>query len=174
VLFDRWRRLHPALCARLDGARRRASSPADAPREPRCAPPGRAARLVCSATRRASSIPVTGFGMAQALLSAELLARVVAPDRALAASWDRLQDFDRRRRALLRDGALLTRLVLALARRPVLARARLRLLNHAPDTYAHLVGVAGARARYIRTRPGQQRERDELAHRRRHEQRHGP
>jgi hypothetical protein len=81
--------------------------------------------------------------MAQALLSAELLAQVVAPGRSLEASWDRLEDFDRRRRALLRDGALLTRIVLALAKRPFLARHTLRFLRAAPDTYAHLVGVAG-------------------------------
>jgi menaquinone-9 beta-reductase len=141
-LFDRWRRLHPALCARLDGATQTSELAGQMPLESRArrgARPG----LVLLGDAAGFIDPVTGFGMAQALLSAELLARMVAPERALTASWDRLQDFDRRRRALLRDGALLTRLVLALARRPILARGTLRLLNHAPNTYAHLVGVAG-------------------------------
>jgi hypothetical protein len=54
-----------------------------------------------------------------------------------------LQEFDRRRRTLLRDTSLLTRFVLGMARRPFWARQTLRLMHASPDLYGHLVGVAG-------------------------------
>jgi hypothetical protein len=86
--------------------------------------------------------------MAQALLSAELLARTLVPEGRLDAGrldagWETLQEFERRRRALLRDAALLTRFVLGMARRPFWARQTLRLMKAQPDLYGHLVGVAG-------------------------------
>ena len=81
--------------------------------------------------------------MAQALLSAELLATVIAREGKLDAAFDTLEDFDRRRRILLRDTSLLTRFVLGMARRPFWARQTLRLMNARPDLYGHLVGVAG-------------------------------
>ena len=95
--------------------------------------------------------PVTAGGMAQALLTAELLAPFVA--RALAdggARGDRwLARFDRRRRALLRDYHLLTRFVLFLIGRPRLARTMLRLMRANPRLMAHLIGVAGGVRRLI-------------------------
>jgi flavin-dependent dehydrogenase len=145
LLFDRWLRLHPALADRLDGATQTSELAGQMPLESR-ARRGVRPGLVLLGDAAGFIDPVTGFGMAQALLSAELLARRVVPGThhaSLDASWDRLEEFDRERRALLRDGALLTRLVLALAKRPFLARKTLHLLRSAPDTYAHLVGVAG-------------------------------
>ena len=54
---------------------------------------------------------------------------------------------DRERQALLRDYRLLTRGVLGLARRPMLARAALATLSHLPSLFSHLVGVsAGTRS----------------------------
>jgi flavin-dependent dehydrogenase len=95
--------------------------------------------------------PVTAGGMAQALLTAELLAPLVK--KALAdggARGDRwLSRFDRQRRALLRDYVWLTRFVLFLIARPRLARTMLRLMKKNPRIMAHLIGVAGGVRRLI-------------------------
>jgi len=84
--------------------------------------------------------PVTGGGMAQALLAAELLAEHV-PD-ALTRGDAALRCFDRRRRRLLRDQRLLTAAVLELVARPRLVRPALRGLSAWPGLFSHLVGVA--------------------------------
>jgi flavin-dependent dehydrogenase len=95
--------------------------------------------------------PVTAGGMAQALLTAELLAplaqQALADGGARGDRW--LARFDRRRRALLRDYHLLTRFVLFLIARPRLARATLRLMQRNPRLMAHLIGVAGGVRRLI-------------------------
>ena len=89
--------------------------------------------------------PVTAGGMAQALLTAELLATFIpgalADGGARGDRW--LRRFDRRRRALLRDYQLLTRFVLFLIGRPRLARTMLRLMRASPRAMSHLIGVAG-------------------------------
>ena len=85
--------------------------------------------------------PITGGGMAQALLSAELLAGYLP--RALADRDDEwLWRFDRQRRAMLRDYHLLTALLLQATRRPRVARATLHLMRASPRVMGHLVGVA--------------------------------
>ena len=85
--------------------------------------------------------PVTGGGIAQALLSAELLARVLP--RILAERDDEwLWRFDRQRRAMLRDYRWLTAALLLATRRAGLARATLHLMRAQPAVMGHLVGVA--------------------------------
>jgi flavin-dependent dehydrogenase len=90
--------------------------------------------------------PITGGGIAQALVTSERLAHYIVshgPDRADA--W--LPAFERDRQSLLRDYRLLTRGVLALARHPMLARAALAALSWTPALFSHLVGVsAGTRS----------------------------
>ena len=83
--------------------------------------------------------------MAQALVTSERLAQfVIAKGEEHADIW--LPAFERERDALLRDYRLLTRGVLALARRPALARAALASLSWTPPLFSHLVGVsAGTR-----------------------------
>jgi flavin-dependent dehydrogenase len=85
--------------------------------------------------------PITGGGMAQALLSAELLARHVIQGLGTEDVW--LASYERERRALLRDYRLLTRMVLGLAAHPSLARQVLRRLPQTPWLFSHLIGVAG-------------------------------
>jgi flavin-dependent dehydrogenase len=85
--------------------------------------------------------PITGGGMAQALITAELLAAHVP--RILAEGPPALARFDRQRQRLLRDYQRLTRLLLLITRWPILARSMLRLMNHTPRTMSHLIGVAG-------------------------------
>jgi 2-polyprenyl-6-methoxyphenol hydroxylase-like FAD-dependent oxidoreductase len=90
--------------------------------------------------------PITGGGIAQALITSERLATFIAGNRGrLPDAW--LPAFERERRALLRDYRLLTRAVLGLARRPWRARAALAGLSHTPALFSHLVGVsAGTRS----------------------------
>ncbi|MEP6961043.1 MAG: NAD(P)/FAD-dependent oxidoreductase [Acidobacteriota bacterium] len=81
--------------------------------------------------------PITGGGMSQALLSAELLARHLKTSRL------DLDAFDREREAMLTDYRRLTAGVLAMAHRPALTRVALTLLQASPPLFSHLMGVAG-------------------------------
>jgi flavin-dependent dehydrogenase len=140
--FARWLRQHPDLAESLDGAEQSSELAGQMPLESRAR---RGVRPGMALLGDAAGFidPVTGSGMAQALISAELLATTIAREGRLDAAWDTLQDFDRRRRVLLRDTSLLTRFVLGMARRPFWAQQTLRLMNASPDLYGHLVGVAG-------------------------------
>lgn len=84
--------------------------------------------------------PITGGGITQALLTAELLAERLCRGRPGDVAC--LMAYDRARTALLRDYRGLTRLVLGLADHPRLARAALRLLSGAPGCFSHLLGAA--------------------------------
>lgn len=77
--------------------------------------------------------PITGGGMMQALLTAELLARSL-PD--LAA-------FDRARERMLARYRRLTAVTLGLARRPALAAPALSVLHTFPGLFSYLLGIAG-------------------------------
>jgi len=92
--------------------------------------------------------PITGGGMAEALVTAGLLASRVAggcvDDPCLAR-------FDRDRRRLLRDSRALTTVMLWLASCPWLAGRALSALGHAPGILSTLVGVsAGVRGSLAR------------------------
>jgi flavin-dependent dehydrogenase len=91
--------------------------------------------------------PITGGGMAQALLTAELLAGFVARERGRGDAW--LWQFERQRAALLRDYRILTHMVLGLSAHPWLARGTLRLLRAAPGLFSHLIGVSGGVRRLV-------------------------
>jgi hypothetical protein len=91
--------------------------------------------------------------MAQALISAEMLARALVRPRAAAAhhdaggalfdpSDDVIDDFDRRRKVLYREAAALSALVLSLVRHPRVARGAFGLLGQWPALYTHLLGAA--------------------------------
>lgn len=77
--------------------------------------------------------PITGGGMSQALLSAELLAQHL-PD---------LESFDRARERMLVNYRRLTAATLSLARHPMLISPTLSLLNAWPSLFSYLLGVAG-------------------------------
>jgi flavin-dependent dehydrogenase len=85
--------------------------------------------------------PITGGGMAQALLTAELLADHIMHGLGTGDDW--LAAFETERQALLRDYRLLTRFVLALADHQRLARLALAAFAAQPAVLSHLVGVAG-------------------------------
>jgi flavin-dependent dehydrogenase/tetratricopeptide (TPR) repeat protein len=139
-LFDRWCQGHPWLADRLRGARRVTrlrGAPSLTVRARRGFAPGMA--LLGDAA--GSLDPITGGGMTHALESAELLARHAPHAIGGGDAW--LGAFERRRRALLFDYALLTRGLLWLARHPVGIGPLLSALEAWPGVMSHLVGVAG-------------------------------
>jgi 2-polyprenyl-6-methoxyphenol hydroxylase-like FAD-dependent oxidoreductase len=143
-MFDRWRHEPPALRELLDGAE--PISDLQATPLAATARRGFAPGVVLLGDAAGFIDPITGGGMAQALVTSERLAQfIVSKGEAHADTW--LPSFERERDALLRDYRLLTRGVLALARRPLLARAALAALSWTPPLFSHLVGVsAGTRS----------------------------
>jgi menaquinone-9 beta-reductase len=136
----------PVLAARLEGAEQITSAMGMAPLSSR-ARAGVAPGIVLLGDAAGFLDPITGGGMAQALLTAELLARYVARNLGHGDDW--LWEFERARRALLRDYYILTQMVLGLSARPWLAHATLRLLRAAPALFSHLIGVSGGVRRLI-------------------------
>ena len=99
--------------------------------------------LVLLGDAAAALDPVTGGGMAQALISAEMLAAaLVRRDGGFDPSDDVVEEFDRRRKVLYREAALLSALVLSLVQRPRIARGAFWLLGRTPALYGHLLGAA--------------------------------
>ena len=140
--FAHWIATEPALAARLDGAISIGELAGRMPlgaRARRGVVPG----LVLLGDAAGFVDAVTGSGMAQALLSAELLAGWLVGPAGLEAGDDRLEAFERERRARLADWERLTRFVLMLSRSPRLSRGALVAFGRTPGLFRHLVGVAG-------------------------------
>ncbi|HEU5097787.1 MAG TPA: NAD(P)/FAD-dependent oxidoreductase [Roseiflexaceae bacterium] len=138
--YERWIAEQPVLRMRLAGAERSSRLRGMAPLGIR-ARSGVAFGIVLLGDAAGALDPITGGGMAQALLTAELLAGYVIRHWATGNGW--LWEYDRARRALLWDERVLTQFVLGLAAHPWLARQTLRLLNATPALFSHLVGIAG-------------------------------
>jgi flavin-dependent dehydrogenase len=140
AVFDAWCAAQPFLVARLCGAERVTPLLGMSPLVAR-ARRGWAPGVVLLGDAAGSLDPITGGGMTHALESAELLAdhvpcAIEEGDRALAG-------FDRRRRALHSDCAMLTGGLLWLSRHPGWIGAALAGLAARPALLSHLVGVAG-------------------------------
>ncbi len=138
--FAGWCASHRALAARLEGAEQVSELLATSPLSGR-ARHGAAPGIVLLGDAAGSCDPVTGGGIAQALVSAELLARYIVRHGVKEQSW--LDDFDRARRAMLRDYARLTGGLLWLTAHPWLAKQAVRAAARVPRVVSHLVGVAG-------------------------------
>jgi len=136
----RWLTEQPVLRKRLAGAECRTPLRGMSPLSSR-ARAGVAPGAVLLGDAAGCLDPITGGGMAQALLSAELLAHAITQRRCPSDTW--LWAYDRKRRALLRDERLLTQVVLTLASHPWMARQTLRLLRAVPALFSSLIGVAG-------------------------------
>ena len=89
-----------------------------------------------------ASDPLTAGGIAHALATAERLAAIVP--RYLADGDGALARFDRQRRRLLRPHDWLTRSLVQIVRRPLLAHATLLSMRALPPLMRRLVAVAGA------------------------------
>ena len=89
-----------------------------------------------------ASDPLTAGGISHALATAERLAAIVP--RYLAEGDRALARFDRERRRLLRPHDWLTRALVQIVRRPLLAHATLLSMRALPPVMRRLVAVAGA------------------------------
>jgi flavin-dependent dehydrogenase len=85
--------------------------------------------------------PITGGGMTQALMTAEVLSNCIAANSLSSTEW--LAAFDRERRRMLRDYRALTRMVLWLSEHPRLTERALAVLGESPRLFSHLIGVSG-------------------------------
>jgi menaquinone-9 beta-reductase len=135
----RWLVEQPMLRTRLEGAERRTTLLGMSPLACR-ARTGVIPGAVLLGDAAGCLDPITGGGMAQALLTAELLAYSIRRHWESGDAW--LWAYDRARQALLRDERLLTHVVLGLAAHPWLARQALRLLRAAPALFSYLIGIA--------------------------------
>ncbi|MGH9796337.1 MAG: NAD(P)/FAD-dependent oxidoreductase [Candidatus Acidiferrales bacterium] len=138
--FAGWCMSHRALVERLEGAEQVSELLATSPLSGR-ARNGAGPGIVLLGDAAGSCDPVTGGGIAQALVSAELLAHHIVRHGVTEQSW--LDDFDRARCALLRDYARLTGGLLWLTAHPWLAKQAVRVAARVPRVVSHLVGVAG-------------------------------
>ena len=84
--------------------------------------------------------PVTGGGMTQALMAAELLADYIAANELGEDDW--LWSFERERRRMLRGYVLLTQAILRLSGKPHLTDAVLSLLGRWPALLSHGLAVS--------------------------------
>jgi flavin-dependent dehydrogenase len=138
--FDRWWHGEPQLAARLEGAEQITPLISMSPLAGR-ARRGVAPGLVLLGDAAGFVDPITGGGMTQALMSAELLAGYIAAHLGSAEDW--LPKFDRERQAMLRDYRWLTQMVLWLSERPRLGEQLLAGLRWTPGIFSHLIGVSG-------------------------------
>lgn len=138
--FERWWRAQPALAARLEGAEQVSALMGTSPLAGR-ARAGVAPGVVLLGDAAGFLDPITGGGMAQALMTAELLATYVSRGLDTADRW--IWAFERDRRALLWDYERLTQVMLWLADHPQRAQTVFSVLRIAPFVFSHLIGVAG-------------------------------
>lgn len=144
--FMRWALAQAALAARLEGAQQLTELLGAAPLERR-ARAGVAPGLVLLGDAAGSTDPITGGGMAQALMTAELLAHHIALRAGHGALttpddvWFR--QIDRERRAMLRNYRAVTRMTLWLADHRRLAHAAVFSLRLMPALFSNLLGVCG-------------------------------
>jgi flavin-dependent dehydrogenase len=138
--FAAWVQAEPTLAARLEGATPISPVIGMSPLETRPSA-GHAPGIVLLGDTAGFIDPITGGGMAQALLSAELLAAHV-PAILRDPTGSALGRFDGERNRMLRDYRLLTRGVLQLADHPRLAHGAIALLAAQPALFGHLLGVS--------------------------------
>ena len=138
--FSRWWNAQPLLAARLEGARQVSSLECIAPLAGR-AKCGVAPGIILLGDAAGFLDPITGGGMAHALMTAELLADRILQPTTSRDDW--IWDFEHERRTLLRDYRLLTQALLWLVVHPRLGARILSLLCLSPSLLSHFAGVAG-------------------------------
>jgi 2-polyprenyl-6-methoxyphenol hydroxylase-like FAD-dependent oxidoreductase len=141
-VFRRWSHAQPALASRLEAAEQVSELLGASPLERR-ARAGVAPGLVLLGDAAGSTDPITGGGMAQALMTAELLALHISSARAADEISDPawLRQFDRDRRAVLRNYRVVTHMTLWLADHRRLAQGAVLSLRLWPALFSHLLGI---------------------------------
>lgn len=138
--FRRWWQAESVLASRLEGAEQVSSLLCASPLTAR-AQCGVAPGIVLLGDAAGFLDPITGGGMTQALITAELLASYMRQGFASIDHW--LWNFERHRKLLLRDYCRLTQGILWLADHPALAERLISTLRFAPGLLSHLIAVAG-------------------------------
>jgi 2-polyprenyl-6-methoxyphenol hydroxylase-like FAD-dependent oxidoreductase len=144
--FQRWVFAQPELARRLEGAEQVTPHLATSPVTEH-ARTGVAPGFALLGDAAGSLDPITGGGMAQALMSAELLARYVPERLGPDDSW--LGDFECARRSFLFDYRVLTRMVLWMTDHPQIGEPLLLFLKTVPSFFSHLIGVSGGVRRLV-------------------------
>src|SRR5216684_1579144 len=144
--FRRWLLAEPELAKRLEGAEQITPVLATSPLAAQ-ARSGVAPGFVLLGDAAGFLDPITGGGMTQALMTAELLAKYASRGLGNAKEWR--WAFERDRQMLLRDYRVLTQMVLWLADHPRLAERLLSVLRISPALFSHLVGVSGGVRRLL-------------------------
>ncbi len=142
--FHRWSLAQPGLAARLEGAQQVSDLIGASPLERR-ARAGVAPGVVLLGDAAGSTDPITGGGMAQALMTAELFAHYLSSARAANEISDPtwLWKFERDRRAMLRNYRAVTRMTLWLAGHRRLAHGAVLSLRLWPALFSRLLGICG-------------------------------
>ena len=151
--FRRWLLAEPELAKRLEGAEQTTPLLATSPLAAQ-ARSGVTPGFVLLGDAAGFLDPITGGGMTQALMTAELLDRYIPDSVSQDDSW--LWKFERARRALLFDYRILTRMVLWLADHPRLGQRLFWMMDALPSCFSHLIGVSGGVRRLVafpRSRP---------------------
>jgi flavin-dependent dehydrogenase len=138
--FENWWQNEPELAARLEGAEQITPLITMSPLAGR-ARKGFVPGLALLGDAAGFVDPITGGGMTQALMSAELLASYIAANASNSEEW--LPKFDRARQALLRDYRRLTQIVLWVSEHPGLGKQLLAGMSRSPGIFSHLIGVSG-------------------------------
>jgi 2-polyprenyl-6-methoxyphenol hydroxylase-like FAD-dependent oxidoreductase len=143
-VFIRWALAQPELAARLKGAEQISDLAGASPLERR-ARSGVAPGIVFLGDAAGSTDPITGGGMAQALMTAELLAGHISSYLRASSNGNQawLSAFDRERRAMLRNYRAVTRMTLWLAGHRRLAHGAVISLRFMPALFSHLLGICG-------------------------------
>jgi 2-polyprenyl-6-methoxyphenol hydroxylase-like FAD-dependent oxidoreductase len=137
--FAGWVKSEPELAARLQGAEQVTSLLCTSPLSGR-ARAGFARGVVLLGDAAGFLDPITGGGMTQALMTAELLAGYMR--RGFDTIDDCIGAFDRDRRSMLRDYQRLTRMVLWLADHFHWTEQFISVLRLSPALLSHLIGVS--------------------------------
>ena len=143
--FLRWRSSHRILAARLAGAKQTSELLSSALLAGR-ARAGVTLGVALLGDAACLLDPITGGGITQALLTAELLAEYVPAKLGTDEKW--LWDFDRERLVLVRDFEIMTELVLWLSEHQQLGQWMLSMLNESPSLFSHFIGVSGGMKRF--------------------------
>jgi len=144
--FRRWLLAEPELAKRLEGAEQISPALATSPLAAQ-ARSGVAPGFVLLGDAAGFLDPITGGGMTQALMTAELLDRYIPERMSQDDSW--LRNFERARRALLLDYRILTRMILWLADHPRLGQRLLWIMGVLPSLFSHVIGVSGGVRRLV-------------------------
>ena len=153
LAFRHWCDAQPEIASRLQGAEQISRLLCTSPLSGR-AHRGVAPGVVLLGDAAGFIDPITGGGITQALMTAELLAQHVRVGATDPDQW--IWDFERERQLLLRDYHRVTKAVLWLAYHPAASESLLRVLGLAPRILSHLVGVAAGIAPLLGSRANRQ------------------